>query len=114
MPALNGEVISTLTDSNGNVALQVVFFYDPVTRLLRDSTYTVTGGAIKTGAVIVDNQTGVAQTLVVVDPALTRGTRTINIPIGGRVATVAQLAALPTPFTTLDDMNGLTLALALA
>ncbi len=111
MPALSGEIISTLRDANGNTVIAVVIFYDPNTGLLRDSTYTTVQDGQKTGAVIADNVTTSAITVVLTNDAQGHS-RTISIPAHGRALTVAQLAALPSPITTLADVNGFTFSLA--
>lgn len=111
MPALSGEIISTLRDANGNTVIAVVIFFDPNTRLLRDSTYVTVQDGTKTGAVIADNTTTKAITVVLTNDAQ-GNSRTISVPAHGRALTVAQLAALPTPITTLDDVNGFTFNLA--
>jgi hypothetical protein len=111
VPALNGEVISTLRDGNGNTVIAVVFFYDPNTRLLRDGVYTTVQDGTKTGALIADNTTSQAITVVLTNDAQ-GNSRTVNVPAHGRALTAAQLAALPRPLTTLDDLNGFTFQLA--
>jgi hypothetical protein len=111
MPALSGEVISTLRDANGNTVIALVFFYDPNTRLLRDGTYQTVQDGTKTGAVIGDNTTSQAITIVLTNDAQGRS-RTISVPAHGRALTAAQLAGLPNPITTLDDLNGFTFQLA--
>lgn len=111
MPALNGEVISTLRDGNGGTVIAVVFFYDPATRLLRDGTYTTVQDGTKTGALIADNTTSKAITVRLTND--TNGNaRSVNVPAHGRALTAAQLAGLPSPLTTLDDLNGFSFDLA--
>jgi hypothetical protein len=99
MPALNGEVISTLRDVSGATLIAVVFFYDPTTRALRNSTYTTVQDGTKTGALIADN-TNDAQ----------GNSRTISVPAHGAALTVAQLASRG--LNSLDDLNGFTFQLA--
>jgi hypothetical protein len=111
MPALNGEIISTLRDASGNTVIAVVVFYDPNTNLLRDASYTTVQDGVKTGAVIADNVTTQPVTVVLTNDAQGRS-RNINVPAHGRALTVAQLANLPSPITTLQDVNGFTFALA--
>jgi hypothetical protein len=111
VPALSGEVISTLRDATGNTVIAVVFFYDPVTRALRDDVYTTVQDGTKTGALIADNTTTRAITVQLTNDA-GGNARSISVPAHGRALTVAQLAALPRPLTTLDDLNGFTFNLA--
>jgi len=111
MPALSGEVISTLRDGNGNTVIAVVFFYDPNTRLLRDGTYQTVQDGTKTGALIADNTTNRSLTVVLTNDQ-TGHARSVSVPAHGRALTAAQLAALPNPLTTLDDLNGFTFDLA--
>lgn len=110
MPALSGEIISTLRDGNGNTIIAVAVFYDPNTRLLRDGSYTTVQDGTKTGAIIADNTT--TSSIGVVLTNAQGGARTLNIPAHGSALTAAQLAALNPPVTTLDDVNGFTFQLA--
>jgi hypothetical protein len=109
MPALNGEVISTLRDVSGATLIAVVFFYDPTTRALRNSTYTTVQDGTKTGALIADNTTGQAITVVLTNDAQ-GNSRTISVPAHGAALTVAQLASRG--LNSLDDLNGFTFQLA--
>jgi hypothetical protein len=111
MPALNGEVISTLRDGNGATVIAVVIFYDPNTRLLRDDTYTTVQDGTKTGALIADNVTTKPIGLVLTNPS-TGQQYTVNIPPHGSAYTVAQLAGLTPPIASLNDVNGFTFNLA--
>lgn len=111
MPALTGEIISTLRDAAGNTVIAVVVFYDPNTRALRNDVYTTVQDGQKTGALIADNVTTRAVTVVLTNDA-GGNSRTVSVPAHGRALTVAQLAALPSPVTTLDDVNGFTFNLA--
>jgi hypothetical protein len=112
MPALFGEVISTITDGTGAPVFVVYEFYTPSTGALRNATQTTSAGS-KTGALIVDNLTGRPQNVTVTNPE-TSTVKTFAIPTNGRVLTVAQLAALPAPdgpITTISDLAGLSPAL---
>jgi hypothetical protein len=111
MPALSGEVISTLRDAAGNTVIAAVFFYNPATGQLRDGTYQTVQDGTKTGALIADNTTSQAITVVLSNDALGHP-RTVNVPAHGRALTAAQLAALPTPITTIADLNGTTFQMA--
>lgn len=109
MPALSGQVISTLTDANGNVAIVATWFYDQATGNLRNGTWTSERGTFN-GALIADNATG---RTVKVNVANTDGTvaRTFSIPTSGRALSAADLAAVPPPngpVTTNAQLSGLT------
>jgi expansin (peptidoglycan-binding protein) len=103
MPALIGEIVSTLRDGNGNALFVVYEWYNPTTFALRDVA-TVTSRGTQTGALVVDNMTGRAQQITVTNTA---GTRTFNISPNGAALTVAQLAAQTPPITTIQDLGGL-------
>jgi len=109
VPALNGEIISTLRDGNGNTVIAVAIFYDPTTRLLRDGSYVTVQDGTKTGAIVADNTT--ANSITVVLTNAQGASRNVSVPAHGRALTAAQLAALPNPVTTLDDVNGFTFQL---
>jgi hypothetical protein len=111
VPALSGEVISTLRDASGNTVIAVVIFYDPNTLLLRNSTYTTVQDGTKTGALIADNVTTKPIGLVLTNQS-TSQQYTVNIPPHGSAYTAAQLAALTPPITQLNDVNGFTFNLA--
>jgi hypothetical protein len=112
MPALNGETISTITDGTGTPVFVMYEFYDPATGNLRDAMQSTSTG-LKTGALIVDNMTGVQQTVTATRPPLT--VKTFTIPATGAALTVAQLAANKSnnggPITTYADLAGLSLSL---
>jgi hypothetical protein len=111
MPALVGEIISTLRDASGNTIVAVVIFYDPNTRQLRNDSYTTVQDGTKTGAVIADNVTTSPIKLVLINQS-TGQPYNVSIPPHGSAYTVAQLAALTPPITSLDDVNGFTFNLA--
>lgn len=104
MPALSGEVISTLRDGTGAVVIQSVIFFTPATGALRDGTYTTSVGD-RTGALIVDNLTGRSVRVVVRDAAGNE-IRAVSVPSGGVARTAAQMAAVGV--TNLSDLDGLT------
>jgi hypothetical protein len=104
VPALNGEVISTLTD--GGAPYFVIYeFYTPATGALRDATQATSRGN-QTGALIVDNLTGRSQQVTVTNSA-TGAVRTFNIGPNGIALTVAQLAAQTPAITTIQDLAGI-------
>lgn len=108
MPALSGQVITTLTDGSGQPYIVATWFWDPATGLLRDGTYVTSRGS-RTGALIVDNLTGGQQRVVVRDAAGAE-LRSVNVPSNGAARTAAQMASAG--FTTAADLNGLTFDLA--
>lgn len=110
MPALNGQVISTITNGQGQPYIVATWFWTPATGVLRDGTYVTSLGS-RTGALIVDNLTGKSQKVVIAD-ASGAVLRTFNVATTGFVATAAQLAALNPPVTTASQLNGLTFTLA--
>lgn len=85
MAALSGEIILTQTDEIGNPEFVIYIFFDPVTKILRDQVQSTSRGN-RTGAIVIDNQTGRARTLNV------QG-QSFNIPTVGSVVSAAQLAA---------------------
>lgn len=106
MPALNGEVITTVTNAAGAPIFVIYQFFNPADGTLRNATQATSDGS-KTGALVVDNMTAKSQTLTV-DSA--GGQRRISIPANGAALTVAQLAAIPPPdgpFATISDLAGL-------
>lgn len=110
MPALSGEIISTLRDGNGNTVIAVAIFYDPTTRALRDGTYVTVQDGTKTGAIIADNVT--TQSITVVLTNVQGASRNVSVPAHGVALTAAQLAGLNPPITTLDQVDGFTFQLA--
>jgi hypothetical protein len=105
MPALNGQIISTLTDETGAPVFVIHEFYDPVTYALRNATQATSRGN-QTGALIVDNMTGRGQQVTVTNSD-TGAVRTFNISPNGAALTVAQLAAQSPPITTIQDLAGI-------
>jgi len=108
VPALNGQVIMTLTGADGQPVIVATWFFDPATGLLRNGTFTTSRGG-RTGALVVDNLTGRPVRVVVHDADGTE-LRDRAVPRNGFDATAAQMAAAG--FSTLADMNGLTFDLA--
>lgn len=113
MGALSGQSISTIRDGSGNVVIALVIFWDPVTRLLRNSTYQTVQDGTKTGALIADNP-GTKSLAIRLSNDAGGNSRTVNVPGHGRALTVAQLAALPVMSNppTLDDLTGFSFDLA--
>jgi hypothetical protein len=96
--AIVGTVIMTLTDEVGNPMFTTYEFYNPTTFALEDRAQATSRGS-RTGAVVIDNQTGRPQKLRV-------GASTINVSTNGSAYTVADLATQG--FTTIQDLAGLT------
>src|SRR5687768_14154008 len=119
MPALNGQVITTITDDNGIPAVTVTWFFNPANGNLRNNPlpWTAPDGTLwpaGSGALIADNQLG-RQVRVRVNDENGVQIRRVTLPIGGRAATAAQLANAPAPdgpYTTSADFNGLTFDLS--
>lgn len=119
MPALNGQVITTITDGAGLSVVTVTWFYNPANGNLRNNpaAWTAPGGTVwatGAGALIADNQLG-RQVRVVVNDAAGSMIRRVTISAGGRALTAAQLAAAPPPdgpYTNATDFNGLTFDLS--
>jgi hypothetical protein len=107
MSALPGGVISTLTDGTGAPIFTIYEWYVPFDQpnggQLRDAVTTTSRGT-QTGALIVDNQTGRSQQIIVVASGTAR---TFNIGPNGAALTVAQLAAQTPPITTIQDLAGI-------
>lgn len=108
MPALNGQIVSTLRDGNGNTVIQFTISYDPATNVLRDVVVPTTDGP-ESGALVIDNQTNRPVKLALANAA-GQVLRTINVSRNGEAYTAGQLAALG--LVTQTDLNGLTFDLA--
>lgn len=107
MPALNGQVVLTLTDGNGAPVFVITESYTVGTLVMRDATVQTSTGP-KVGALVVDNMTG--RTQAVTATSDTGTVKTFSIPTTGRVLTAAQLAAIPAPngpVTTMADLAGI-------
>jgi hypothetical protein len=110
MPAAPpGSMIGTVNDANGNPLFVTYHFWDPTTFLLRDITQATSNGN-RTGALIVDNLTGKAQTVTITGSD--GFVKTFSVPANGVALTAAQLAANKQnnggPLTTIQDLAGLT------
>lgn len=118
MPALSGQVITTLRDGSGNPIITATWFFNPATGALVNSAASWTSPSGKVYAagscLIADNGTGRTVAVTVNNPD-TGTTRTFSIPASDRVLTAAQLAAVPPPngpVTQAADLNGLSFNLA--
>lgn len=109
MPASVGQVVSTLPNETGNTIVALAVFYDPNTRLLRDSTYVTVQDGTKAGALIVDNATARTVKIVLTNDA-NGNSRSMTIPARGSAFTANQLSKRN--MSTLDDVNGFTFSLA--
>jgi hypothetical protein len=116
MPALSGQIITQITDDQGQPMVTVTWFFDPTTRVLRNNpvAWTAPDGTVYpagTGALIADNRTA-QQMRVRVNDAAGNLVRRVTIPASGaRTATAVQLANAPAPdgpYVTAADFNGLT------
>lgn len=105
MAALIGELISSLYDANGQLAIRVVVFWDQnsPTLALRDADYVTVQDGTKHGAVIGDNPTTKPVSMVITNET-TGQQKTLNIPAHGVALTTTQLASQG--ITTLADVNG--------
>lgn len=114
MPALSGQVITSIPTSTGAVGVTVTWFFNPTGGALRNnpSPWTDPTGTVwptNTGALIAVNQLG-RTVKVRINDAGGNEIRRVSIPAGGRTATAAQLAAAPAPdgpYTNQSDLNGL-------
>jgi len=119
VPALTGQVITTLTNASGNPVLTVTWFYNPDTRALinNPTSWTAPDGTVYaagTGALIADNQLG-RTVRVRINNDEGEMIRRVQIPSGGRSVTANQLRNAPAPdgpYTSADDLNGITFDLA--
>lgn len=119
MPALSGQVTTTIRDGSGNVAVEVTWFFDPATRALRNNpqAWTDADGTVwpvNAGALIANNMTG-RSVRIFINEAGGNLLRRVNLAAGGRAVKAAVLAAQAPPdgpYTTADDFNGLTFDLS--
>lgn len=119
MPALSGQVVTTIPDANGVAAVTVTWFFNPANGNLRNNpaAWTSPDGTvwpIGSGALIAANQLDHTVRVRVNDLAGNQ-VRRVTLPVGGRAVTAAQLAAAPAPdgpYTTSADFNGLTFDLS--
>lgn len=98
MAANPGGVIMTLTDELGNPMFVTYEFFNPTTLALEDRAQTTSRGS-RTGAVVIDNQTGKPQKLRV-------GANTINVSVNGSAYLAADLATQG--YHTIQDLAGIT------
>jgi hypothetical protein len=119
MPALNGQVITTITTATGVPAVTVTWFFNPATGNLRNNPvpWTAPDGTVYpagTGALIADNQLGRTVRMRINDENGNQ-IRRVQLPTGGRSVTANQLANAPAPdgpYLTTADFNGLTFDLS--
>jgi len=119
MPALTGQVITTITDASGEPVVTVTWFYNPANSNLRNNpaSWTAPSGTVYpagTGALIGDNRLG-RMVRMRINDAGGNQIRRVNLPAGGRSVTANQLAnAAPPdgPYTTVQSLNGLTFDLS--
>lgn len=119
MPALSGQVITTITDASGNPAVTVTWFWDPLTGLLRNNpaAWTAPDGTVYpagTGALIADNQMGWPVRMRIEDE-VGNLLRRVLLPVGGRAVKALALTLAPPPdgpYLLYTDLNGLSFDLA--
>lgn len=119
MPALSGQVITTLTDGTGAPVVVVSWFFNPSTGALRNNpqSWTAPDGSVYpagTGALIADNALGRPVRMTINDE---NGNllRRVQIPSGGRSLTANQLANAPAPdgpYVLASDLNGISFDLS--
>jgi hypothetical protein len=119
MPALSGQVISTIPDAAGVPAVTVTWWFNPANGNLRNNPipWTSPDGTvwpIGSGALIAANQLG-RTVRVRVNDENGNQIRRVTLPAGGRAVTASQLANAPAPdgpYTNQADFNGLTFDLS--
>jgi hypothetical protein len=119
MPALSGQVITTITNAAGAPAVTVTWFFNPANGNLRNNPtqWVAPSGTVYpagTGALIGDNLLGRAVRMRINDAGGNQ-IRRVTLPAGGRSVTAAQLAAAPPPdgpYSVAADFNGLTFDLS--
>lgn len=120
MPALSGQIITTISDGSGQPIVCVTWFFNPSTLALRNNpiAWTDPSGtvwAIGSGALIGANLLSQAVRMVVRDDTGAVIRRVLLPASTGRAATATQLknAAPPDgPYTLATDLNGLTFDLS--
>lgn len=105
MVALAGGLVQTLY-RDGSPWFVISMWFVPATGLLRDVATTTSRGS-RTGALVVDNLTGRAQQVAVVDNDTGQTLRSFSIGPTGAALTATQLAQQGV--TTIQDLNGLSL-----
>lgn len=107
-----GVITLTAQDANGN-RIVITENFTQSTGVLVDRAVSTTTGT-KTGALVVDNQTG--KTQAVTCTADDGTVKTFSIPAAGAVLTAAQLAGNNKnnggPITTISDLAGITPTIA--
>jgi hypothetical protein len=111
VPALNGQTVMTIRNAAGATVIEVTMSYNLADGTLRNATVITSTGS-KSGALVADNLTGRAVRVFVTDPVTGVESRTFPVPANGAALTLAQLAALPVPMTTVSQLGGLTFDLA--
>lgn len=104
MPALVGQIVITLRNDVGDPIFVITESYVDGTGAMRNATVATSTGD-RTAALVVDNLTGSAQRLAVLDSTGAE-IRSINIAPSGAQLTVAQLSAIG--ITNITQLNGLT------
>lgn len=104
MPALVGQVVMTLRDATGAIVIQYTASWVDGTGEMRDAVVPTSTGN-RTGALVVDNLTGLAKRVVVRDAAGAE-IRSVTVPANGAARTAAQLASAG--IDNIADLNGLT------
>lgn len=120
MPALSGQVVTTVTDGTGTPIVCVTWFFNPATLALRNNpaAWTDPSGTVwpaGTGALIGANLLNTAVRMVIYDDSGNVVRRVLLPASTGRSATANQLknAAPPDgPYTLSTDLNGLTFDLS--
>lgn len=120
MPALSGQVVTTITDNTGSPIVCVTWFFDPTTLVLRNNPidWTDPSGTLwpaGSGALIGANLLNRAVKMRINDAGGNQ-IRRVQLPAStGRAVTKTQLAnAAPPdgPYTSSTDLNGLTFDLS--
>lgn len=120
MPALSGQIITTIPDGTGAVAVEVTWFFNPATRALRNNpqAWTDSDGTVwpaNAGALIANNRLNRQVRVKIVDQVTGDLIRRVTLPIAGRAVKAAVLAAQAPPdgpYVSADDFNGLTFDLS--
>jgi hypothetical protein len=119
VPALSGQVITSIPDAAGAPAVVVTWFFNPTTKALRNNPadWTDPTGQVweaGSGALIAANTLG-RPVKVRINDAEGSQVRRVTIPVGGRAIKATPLANAPAPdgpYVTAEDFNGLTFDLS--
>jgi hypothetical protein len=111
VPALNGQTVMTIRNAAAAIVIEVTISYNTADGTLRNATVVTSTGS-KSGALVADNLTGRAVRVYVRDPVTQVESRSFPIVPNGAALTIAQLAALASPVTTISQLAGLTFDLA--